>query len=214
LLLSAVLASATTAFADKPTATTPIPPPVATDIAYQVHYASNLSIGDSVINITNTGARGAAAGSGTTASVTGSLCVNVYVFDAAEEMVACCSCPVTPNGLVSLSARNDLISNTLTPGVPTSIVIKLLTTVPVNNSCTNSAGAVTTATHADGLAAWGTTLHANTTTAPITYGVTETSFKPSTLSAGELNRLGTSCNFIQSTGSGFGICRSCRLGGL
>jgi hypothetical protein len=31
---------------------------VSTDNAYQVRYASNLSIGDSVVNITNTGARG------------------------------------------------------------------------------------------------------------------------------------------------------------
>src|SRR5436305_9739699 len=91
------------------------------DTPYQVKYASNLTVGDSVINITNTGARGAGLGFGTAASVTGAICANVYVYDPAEEVVACCSCPVTPNGLVSLSARSDLIVNPLTRGNPTSI---------------------------------------------------------------------------------------------
>src|SRR5439155_21584602 len=93
------------------------------DTPFQVRYASNLNVGDSVVNITNSGALGAALQSGTTASITGSICANIYAFSADEQMVSFCSCPVTPNGLVSLSARSDLISNTLTPAVPTSIVI-------------------------------------------------------------------------------------------
>src|SRR5258707_1596802 len=97
--------------------------------------------------------------SGTTAAVTGSLCANVYTFSPDEQMISCCSCPVTPNGLVSLSAKSDLVSNTLTPAVPNSIVIKILATVPVGGSCTNSAGAVATSTLAPGLVAFGTTLH-------------------------------------------------------
>ncbi|MBY0506027.1 MAG: hypothetical protein K2X03_19075 [Bryobacteraceae bacterium] len=56
-------------------------------------------------------------------------------------MLSYCSCPITPNGLVSLSAQRDLVSNTLTPAVPTSLVVKLLATVPLNNSCTGSAAA-------------------------------------------------------------------------
>jgi hypothetical protein len=137
----------------------------------------------------------------------------VYTFSPDEQMISCCSCPVTPNGLVSLSAKNDLVSNTLTPAVPTAIVIKLLATVPVGGSCTNSAAGVTTATLAPGMAAWGTTLHA-LPTSPVSFGVTETEFKPSTLSASELSKLGGLCGFIFANGSGFGVCRSCRLGGL
>jgi len=181
------------------------------DTPFQVRYASNLNVGDSVINITNTGATGANLQSGTSASITGSICANVYAFSADEQLVSCCSCPVTPNGLVSLSARADLISNTLTPAVPTSIVVKILSTVPVGGSCNNSAAAVTTATLAPGLAAWGTTLHAAPGGAT---ALTETSFRPATLSAGELSRIGNLCNFILANGSGFGVCRSCRLGGL
>src|SRR5664279_6258816 len=109
------------------------------DTPYQVKYASNVTIGDSVINITNTGANGAGRGFGTSASVTGAICANVYVYDPSEEIVECCSCPVTPNGLVSLSAQRDLIINPLTRGNPTSVVIKIVATAPVGGSCNNSA---------------------------------------------------------------------------
>src|ERR1700692_4987479 len=188
--------------------------PITADSPYQVKYASNLNIGDSVVNITNTGAHGAGLGSGTSASVTGAICVNVYVFDPTEEIVSCCSCPVTPNGLVSLSAKNDLINNPLFPRTPTSIVIKLVATAPVGGSCNNSALLAGTPTLVPGLAAWGTTLHTNTSAAAGTYAVTETAFTPATLSAGELARLAYTCGLVANQGSGFGVCASCRLGGL
>jgi len=175
--------------------------PITADSPYQVKYASNLTIGDSVINITNTGARGAGLGFGTSASVTGAICVNVYVYDPSEEVVSCCSCPVTPNGLVSLSAKNDLISNPLTRGNPTSI-------------CNNSALLAGTPTFTAGMAAWGTALHANTSAAAGTYAVTESAFTPATLSDGEVARLAYGCGAVANVGSGFGTCNSCRLGGL
>lgn len=180
------------------------------DGPFQVRYASNLSIGDSVVNITNTGARGADYPAGVSASTTGAICANVYVFSPDEQMVSCCTCPVTPNGLVSLSARADLISNVLTPATPNSIVIKLLASVPQGGSC-NAASPAVASNLTSGMVAWGTTLHANATGG---YEVSETRFIPGTLSQGELTRLVGLCNFIQANGSGYGICRSCRLGGL
>jgi hypothetical protein len=187
-------------------------PNVTVDSPYQVRYASNLNIGDSVINITNGGARGAGLAAGTSASTTGAICVNVYAFSPDEQMISCCSCPVTPNGLVSLSARNDLISNTLTPAVPTSIVVKLVASLPQAGSCGSSAATVIPASYAFGMLAFGTTLHAGV--APGSYAVTETPFLPAILSAQEHSRLTNLCTFINANGSGFGICRSCRLGGL
>ncbi len=167
----------------------------AQDDAFQVRYASNLNIGDSVINITNAGTSG------------GNICANVYTFSPDEQLISCCACVVTPNALVSLSANSDLVSNTLTPAHPTSIVVKLLATTGA--ACNAAApGAL-----AGGLRAWGTTLHAAPTT-PVTYAVTETGFSAAGLSAGELARISSFCGFIQANGSGFGICRSCRLGGL
>jgi len=188
------------------------PTNITVDTPFQVRYASNLGINnaDSVVNITNSGARGAGFASGTSASTTGAICVNVYTFSPDEQLIACCSCPVTPNGLVSLSARQDLISNTLTPAVPSSIVIKLLASEPIGGSCAGSAavpGALTS-----GMLAWGTTIHAGPTAGA--FSVTETEFLPATLSAGELTRITTLCGFNIGNGSGFGVCRSCRLGGL
>jgi hypothetical protein len=128
--------------------------------------------------------------------------------------------------LVNLTAQRDLISNTLTPAVPTSIVVKLLASFPVGGSCVNSASnprGITPDSNGDiivpafpaGLAAWATTIHSSNpggVGGPFT--LTETPFTPATLSWGELNRLAALCTFINANGSGFGICRSCRLGGL
>ncbi|MEO8601922.1 MAG: hypothetical protein ABI629_05040 [bacterium] len=141
----------------------------------------------------------------------GNICANVYVFDPEENMIACCTCPVSPNGLHSFSARSDLINNPLTPGVPTSIVVKLLATVKSAAAC--NAASPTTVNLAAGLRAWGTTIHA-LPTSPTTYGLTETEFSAAVLSGSELAQLTSTCASIQATGAGFGICSTCRLGGL
>jgi hypothetical protein len=138
----------------------------------------------------------------------------VYTFDPAEELVSCCSCLVTPNALNSLSAKNDLISNVLTPATPTSVTVKLLAALPTAGSCNAATpGTTTTAMHA-----WATTLHANTSTIPTSYGLTETEFSTAYLdtssNGAEYKRITQFCAFIQANASGFGICKSCRVGGL
>ena len=168
--------------------------------AIQQRYFSNLSAGESFINITNVG------------SGPGDICVNVYAFDPAEEMLACCACPLTPNALASLRVNADLISNTLSIAVPTSVTVKLLaTTVPATQTCDPSSTIGTTTVPA--LRAWGTTLHARPGGG---FAVTETEFSPTSSVgvANELQSLTETCRFIKILGSGFGICRSCQLGGL
>ena len=172
--------------------------------AFQLRYAANLAVGDSVVNLTNAGTR---AGS----DPAGNICANVYVFAPDESMIACCACVVSPNGLTSYSALADLTANPLTPGVPTSIIVKLLATAKTAAAC--DAASPTTGNLAPGLRAWGTTIHA-LPTSPVSYGVTETEFSQAVLSDSELSQLTATCANIQSTGGGFGICRSCRLGGL
>jgi hypothetical protein len=174
--------------------------------AFQVRYAANLDKGDSVINLTNTGAVNGL-------DPAGRICANVYAFDPNEELISCCACLITPNGLKSLSAQNNLLGNTLTPGKPTGIVIKLLATTPDPTAGTCDPATPTAANLAPGMRAWGTSLHALPTT-PVTYGSTETPFSQAELSVSELQKLTSYCQFIQNNGSGYGICKSCRTGGL
>lgn len=180
------------------------------DAPFQIRYATNLNIADSYINISNSGASG----------TPGDICANVYAFSPDQQMVSCCSCLVTPNALVTLSALQNLVNNTLTPAKPNSIVIKLVSTLPVAGSC--NPATVTTGTIASGLLAWGTTAHAlkeikeskgTTTIQTKGYQITETAFTPATLSAVEFAKLGTTCTNIQNLGSGFGICGGCTVGG-
>ena len=171
---------------------------------FQVHYFSNLDVADSVIDITNSGASSTVA-FGPTGAQNGNLCVNTYTFSPDEQLISCCSCLVTPDGLAGLSVRNNLINNTLTPGVPTSVVVKLVASTPNGQ------------TVASGLAAWGTNIHAapvggfNT---PGTFGTTETPFTQATLTQPELSRITQLCGFIQNNGSGFGVCAACNAMGI
>lgn len=175
---------------------------------YQVRYLSNLNVGDSYVNISN---NGAVSGN----DPAGRLCANIYVFDPNEEPVSCCACPVTPNGTVSLSARNSLISNPLTPGVPTSVVVKVVFTEN-SNAAGCDAGRIPTSgnTLARGGLAWATTLHANTATSPASYQTTETSFSRSELSRSEYLKLINICNFIETYASKFGLCKGCQAGAM
>ena len=166
----------------------------------QVGYISNLDAGDSFVNIMNTGQSGQ------------NICVNVYAFNAAEAMVSCCACLVSPNALVSLSARNDLINNSLVPAFPSSLTIHLIPTTAGPSSSCNPASA-TTANISYGLRASNTTLHPNPT-GTLGYRVTENNLSESALSPIELANLAQTCLFIEANGSGFGICNSCELGGL
>jgi CHRD domain len=182
--------------------------PVRPTDSFQVRYAANLTKGDSVVNLTNAGVVNGL-------DPAGRICANVYTFDPNEELMACCSCVITPNGLKSLSARNDLIDQSLYPGAPDVLVIKLLADQKFdqNGNLVCNPSTPTAATLAPGLRAWGTTLHARPTT-PVTYGSTETPFSIAELSVSELQKLTSYCRFIQDNGSGFGICNSCRTGGL
>jgi hypothetical protein len=193
------------------------------DPPFQVRYAANLNLGESYIDISNTGANGApllGPGFGTAA---GNICVNVYAFSPDEQLISCCSCLVTPNGLVHLGVNADLTSKTLTGVIPTSVVVKLVSTLAgtggAGTSCSNSAASATITAPGvapvaggtvAGLVAWGTTLH------PASVGTltTETPFKPATLSVGELASITGRCSSILGNGSGFGICNSCKAGGL
>ena len=186
--------------------------------SFVVRYAANLTNGDAVIDLSNTGANGASLNGPGFGGAVGNICVNVYAFSPDEQLISCCSCLITPNGLVSLSVNGDLISNTLTGVRPNSIVVKLVNTGAGAGFsgivCTNSAAQAGTAGFplAGGLLAFGTTVHPGA--AAGAFATTETPFSRATLSAGELASINNRCTNIVGNGSSFGICRSCRAGGL
>jgi hypothetical protein len=203
-------------------------PIASADGPFQIRYAANVTVGDSYVDISNDGASMSTTtimAATNSLAVSGSLCVNAYAIAPDEEILSCCSCPITPNGLVSLSVQKDMLNNSLSgrPN-PTSIVIKLVATAPpgagvgtTSNPCGTSAALVGSGgvSLANGMVAWGTSLHANTSTTTPTYALTETPFTVGAPNAAELARLGQECSFIMSgQGSSFGICNSCELAGL
>jgi len=193
--LTTILAMLTLAAAASATQNQPINAP---PDAYQVRYAANMLVGDSVVDLTNAGTVGGY-------EPTGDICANVYVFAQDQQLISCCSCLLTPNHLRTLSVRSDLINNTLTPGVPTAVSIGLLATKGPN--C--NAAIVTASNLVGGLRAWGTALHA----APAGgYVVGETPFSDVSLGSTELQKMTSYCGFIQANGSGYGLCNSCRTG--
>ena len=200
-LIAALLCSVS--FAGRVWSATPAPF-VAPDGSFQMHYASNLNLGDSVINLSNAGSAYSLT------NTSGDICENLYAFSPDEQMISCCSCRVTPDGLNSFSIRNDIISNTLTGVMPTSVVVKLVGSAPSKKGCDPSSVNSTNLT--SGMVAWGTTLHLTPVAGAV--DLTEEEFTSPVLSATELGNLASQCGFILNHGSGFGICRGCRAGGL
>ena len=198
------------------------------DGAFQVNYASHLSQGDGVVNVTNDGWQ-----AGTNTPVVGSnsygdICVNVFVYAPDQELAACCSCLVTPNALHSWPISfgpGNLLSNLNNTAIRNSIfgdgtgngsvVIKLLGTLPTGAGAGTSdfcprpdmANAVITA----GLMAWGT--HSHPTNIANAVSITETRFEPGNLSTGEFNKLQQDCSYLLTRGSG-SVCPNCQTGGL
>ncbi len=60
-------------------------------------------IGDGLVRIVN--------GGNVSRFQRGTLCAMIYVFDDIEEMQACCGCPVTPDGLRTMSVINNVTKN-------------------------------------------------------------------------------------------------------
>jgi len=194
---------------------TPPATPVVLDGTYQVRYATNLTqSGDSYVDIINTGGNGAPAnGPGFGAGTTGNICVNVYIIDPGEELLACCSCLVTPNQTVDMAVKAGIFGNTLTGELPNSVTIKLVGSNAGAANCNNTAATVTAANIlTDGYVAFGTTQHQTATAG--TFATTETPFLPVGLSTAELTSLTSRCNFILGNGSGFGVCAQCKQGAL
>ncbi len=158
---------------------------------YKVNYYTNSTPCDTTIRMTDPG---------TTAANGGDVCADIFVFDPSQELVECCSCSLTPDGLRTLSLKTDLLNNTLTEVTPPSGVVKILSAALTAGGCPTPTKPVPAAS----IRAWGT--HVQNSGA-----LTESDFLDAGLSAAELSRLGSECSAIQEVGSGHGVC-SCGSG--
>jgi len=162
--------------------------------AYQVNYYSG---SDGSVRVINTGQTGSPI-----SSDHGTICADVYVFDSNQEMLNCCGCRVTANGLLTFDVRTQLLFRTLTTVVPAEGVIKIVSArTAAGNTCdpTNIVTPVES-----GLRAFGT--HPQTVPPNIVAGLTETLFQTAPLTNTEQAFLGNACSFVLYLGSGQGRC--------
>ena len=128
--------------------TTVLPQPAGVqDSTYLVNYFS-LNVGppapDGWVRISNTGFRATGSNAGVP---NGNICANIYVFDPMEEMVACCSCNTTPDGLRFLDVFSTLTYYPLQyPAIPLNGVIKIVGSYNDGGSACNPRTSPTTAT--------------------------------------------------------------------
>jgi hypothetical protein len=140
------------------------------------------------------------------------LCANIYVFAADQQPTECCSCLITPNGLVTTSVRNQLTKNPLTGIVPPDGVVKIVSSLVPPQGCDPTFGAAAGGTPpivgVPGLPypevdSWLTHIQNKVGTA---YPITEGEGVEELLTQGEFYDLAVDCAFIQEFGSGQGVC--------
>ena len=89
---------------------------------YFTTYYSNANTNgapDATVRIINDGDTGA------------NLWASFYVFDDSQELTECCSCVITPDGLLSESVNKNLTANPLTGRLSTRGVIKVLSLIHI-----------------------------------------------------------------------------------
>jgi hypothetical protein len=169
------------------------------EAAFFVAYYSNANTAgapDGVVRLVNDGESSYTAYEG---QPNGTLWAAIYVFDDSQELLSCCACLVSADGLLSESINKQLTADTFTGKHPTRGVIKIV------SSSTNDP---TDPVVAPGLRGWFTTVDA-TTNLPASKGpffATRTDLHDANLGGVELNNLGTLCSYGLTIGSGTGLC--------
>jgi hypothetical protein len=122
----------------------------------------------------------------------------IYVFDADQQLVECCGCKLTPDGLRVLDVNKDLTSN------PNNGLFSLSGTGVIKVASSSHSDPGAPIVFSGTILGWGT--HENYKGA-----VTETESQKVNVSQAEANRLAAVCSIIESNSSGAGIC-SCGWG--
>jgi len=159
----------------------PAQPAGDSSVFFVAYYANANTSGapDQTVRIINDGDIGA------------SLWASFYVFDDSQEMQECCSCGVSPDGLLSESVDNNLAGNSLTRKINQRGAIKIISSSvaaggPVNYTNTPTAG----------LRVWSTQIQS----AAGSYGVTENFAARSNLVSSEETLVETLCFYINLLG--------------
>ena len=171
----------------------------------------------------------------------GTICAMIYVFDDIEEMQACCGCPVTPDGLRTMSVINNLTKNfgvnrgnmsagvidilatnpnlPLPKPVPLPPQINKLGPAPLACDPSNQFGPVIGVTSeriegVQGLRAWITDTEGNApvpASSGLIKGASVDEFRPALADGTHTKELADFCFFLITNGSGTGAC-SCGSG--
>jgi len=165
------------------------PPPDTLKVDY--FGLSNSEAYDNTFRIINPGTAG------------GGLCASIYVFDPYQEMSECCSCAISPDGLLSLSVNYNLTGNPLTGVVLNYGVVKVVSSAEKGGTCPTYPSSLTPTA---GLRSWMTHVQLSSVNEVYFETTTETASQDATLSAAEVKRLQSECYAIQLDGSGKGHC--------
>jgi hypothetical protein len=164
------------------------------------YFDNNIQNGplDATIRIINPGTSGSPI-----SGDEGTQCANLYVFDDTQEMVECCSCPITANGLLTFRVQ-EVTENPLTV-FPVRGVIKMIASSP-SPICDATFTALLDPPLLRGFATHLQNPRAPGNLAPFPLAVTEERFADAPLSFVEQNDLGTICSFVRYLGTGRGRC--------
>jgi len=159
------------------------------------NFANNAGPGttaDALLSLINV-----AAGGSPLTSPVGDVCANIYVFDATQEMISCCSCYLTPNQLATASVSKQLTNNALV-SIPTTGVIKIMPTKAETAVCNPAVPS----TPSDASLVRGFVTHLEIT-GGATF-ITETNIPSAPLGSDEAAFLSNACLFVTYLGSGYG----------
>ena len=149
------------------------------DYYFVTYYANNVAAApDETVRVINDGNSAPYAG--------GDLYADFYLFDDSQEMITCCSCKVTPDGLLSESVK-AMTASAIRGFAPTRGVIKMISS---SNGFFPVAGAEEPPAEirATGLRGWATHIQSvknETPNGPAAYSQTETALADSNLSGSE-----------------------------
>jgi hypothetical protein len=157
-------------------------------VYFVTYYANNVSgAPDATLRVINDGEAGSIRA------------VDIYIFDDSQELVACGSCQISPDGLLSEDVKTELTNNPLTGRVPSRGVIKVISEKYVNSTPPTQ---FSPSPLAD-MRGWATHIERATPTSGA-YATTEAPLADSNLSTGEQSLLGNLCYYASLLGSGQG----------